>query len=734
MSIIFLLICKHIHYQCSYNLLFFYRHFKWKEFNESHWNYLIDMWKVCNMKDSYQPFSMVLYQYVEFLYRNDKPIKEYLELMVSNTIKLRDLVYLYDEEYDPDLRRTYYMKLIDEIPKQKTKKEHIVDLDYSLMCDIVNFNKKFPDKAVDWYSVPRFVEYLTNINPDDITYQLRGVIKSMVCKKNRNEIDNNFKDFLLNHLDGFYLRDDIVTWYFKNDIKSLVPVFERVVDCLMKSRYVNFWYLIKKYEHLNLGQKSVLYIKQHVEDREEMGKDNTGLRGLAIILPQEEFLSYVETYIPKSEKIDLEDVKETEMYEFRCSVAQSVKFMPKVSKVLPVLLHFCKGDYLKSSRHSLYSVSYRVPENQLDLHLETLSSRSVSVRKHALFLACNIFKRQVVMDKLKEFGSKETNSSLKKHLYSASVNYFVRNPSEETWYLVKTYMDFIDTYDSESLKQLCDCNITKKYFSLYWQCVWEYIEKNKQNITKSPSYMATLLSKVTKELILGLPYKLSENIISESFLNKENKISHHHGITKFVVYFLLYDNRADTHKLVFDLVEKHKEAHWKHPNVSHNDILTFFNEFIEMFDNEVFTKDTVIKFSAFWESVFTPVEAFKQYVVLKVIKIFKESEGNLDLYSKSVASFIEETYTVYGPLIISKLAEFIQKINEKCLKEDDELIFIENVAKYKQTVACDVIALELVAKFGDGNDKVKEIMKRISESDNISFQILLNLKANERSF
>lgn len=704
--------------------MFISSHFKYEDFNETHWNCLVDLWKLHKMKNERQPESMLLFYNIVFLHKNNKPVKEMVDLYTKEILESHTFSHCCDWKYSTEISKHIMLQLIEQIPIE-SKDDFQATAD-SLLSTIIEFNESCPHQSIDFYNIPLFVTLL-KLKKEKYQYYAKTERK-MICKIKRNQFETEVMQLYLSNIPKTY---DIhtVKWFFNNEILIFAKYFDGFVQTMLRYNFVNtkqpnLWYKIKKYSHLKLDEKASMYLKQQLFSEQKVEHKIKSVKPLLYTLSPEDCLQLFMQFSPKSGKVDMDDPEASDLYRLQCAVAEHLKFLPNMSVALPLIQNFCIGDYLGKNLQALYSASNRVPENKMELVLNNLSKQAVSVRKHSLFLSCQISKATVVIDKLKSFAIKEQNLSIKKHLYSTAVKFFLKNPSQETWNLVKEYINFIDKSDEESLKNLASCNVTKRYRHLYLHAAWDYFEKNADNLPVK-SYLTTLLNQVNKDLLKQLPVEFNQKIIGQHFLNRESVLD---GFTilRYAVLFLLCENRIDSFKLIFSAINKYKEAFWK--DVGDVRILNFFNEFITKNKEEYFSKEAVEKFTTYWDKTFLPIETFKQYVLLRIVKIFLEANADLEEYSKNVTHFIENTCAEYGTFVASKLSGYIRFVNGLLLADKTQkLDFIKFIVKYKQNVVVDVIALQLLTSIDQDSGDYKELLKEFLQKDDISLQVLVHL-------
>ena len=176
------------------------------------------------------------------------------------------------------------------------------------------------------------------------------------------------------------------------DPLTIVANFEIVFKILTEKHtkeHLKLWRRIKKLSHLQLDEKLIQLSLAKVGDEECIYRKSHFVSFLSVLMKPRNYAALADSYQPENKKLNLRNEKELRRYKLQCAIAMHFK-NTKSYEVLPSLLNYCTGSYFKYAMRSLYSLLYRTPENELSQYLNYLSNKAVSVRKHALYMTCEL--------------------------------------------------------------------------------------------------------------------------------------------------------------------------------------------------------------------------------------------------------------------------------------------------------------------------------------------------------
>lgn len=248
----------------------------------------------------------------------------------------------------------------------------------------------------------------------------------------------------------------------RKEPKKLDELTDDILDFILASTKVVQWGpVLKKFRTSGLprlAEKFVNKCLQIAEDEEESLKERTNsIFILSFLLDSNKFAAWISKYypedVPKFDNYTPEEIGV--IYGIRKMIAQSLSNLSIPSAGIPALVHFCKGDYLKLSVGSLYSIVENSPLNQkLVEFLLDLANRPVSVKKHAIRLMISISTNEENIKFLKNLWTSEKHYSIRTILFNRIFEFFLQNNSEETWELVKSSVTSLSANDHPFLSDL----------------------------------------------------------------------------------------------------------------------------------------------------------------------------------------------------------------------------------------------------------------------------------------
>jgi hypothetical protein len=230
-----------------------------------------------------------------------------------------------------------------------------------------------------------------------------------------------------------------------------IHFFDLLLDTKLQIHWrLRMWRTIKKFTHLQLDERSIQICLSKINDDDFVEQKSKFVTCLAILMKSGDYADLANSFKPANKQLDLTNEKQVRLYNLQCAIGQCFKYT-KSCDTLPSLLKYCAGDYFKYSKNSLYSLLYRTPENALPQYLNYLSKQAISVRKHALYLTCELSTSTALEKMIRLLNKQEEVLSLQKHMFDTTIQYFVKNPTDLFFELVKLNMLFISKNDTESL-------------------------------------------------------------------------------------------------------------------------------------------------------------------------------------------------------------------------------------------------------------------------------------------
>ncbi|KAJ8946929.1 hypothetical protein NQ314_008728 [Rhamnusium bicolor] len=244
-------------------------------------------------------------------------------------------------------------------------------------------------------------------------------------------------------------------------------------------------------------------------------------------------------------------------YTLQCEVAKTVKNVTEPVKMLSTVIKFCTGDYLQSTLTSLYSICYRSQEKQLPIYIEILSKKAVSARKHSVFLSCALLNFNYTINLLRT--ANQSNVSSQKHIFSATLQYFQKNPSQDLFDMVISNMNMIVENDTETLDKLSFTKVPRRYRVVYVEKCWEFFENIRKNEVKVNKYLRSLLIIIlhSTDILVSLSPEFCKHIINHYFKEQHDDLL---NMELFVCNILRYRDveQTENFRFVFEIISMFK--------------------------------------------------------------------------------------------------------------------------------------------------------------------------------
>ncbi|CAG9855535.1 unnamed protein product [Phyllotreta striolata] len=738
--------------------------FDLKELNETHWYYINEQIQLLKIQNefSYFQFCRIFERYLEFLFENkrnhDAALDDYIQLIIGNSLFRLDLK-------NPAIEKEIHSAICARFPSfvkagsedsisylitaiikfDLDHKEHFIDLNSypyflkriedsfeknpkmtgdrrQVITDVLIYNETFPEHAVrvDQSAVLETFVFVTN-EVESGVFWFTSVFEKLVMKKNRSELAGLLLKYCFEKIDADYLWNELATWLLKNDPKTLVPYFDLFLKSCIIDGYTSddITHLLIQYSHLNFDTKATLFLKQQLDIVEETDSSTVHkiLSSLLMLLPNEEFIKIVEErYLPVKDKLDLQDEKMRVLYKIQCDLAKILSKVQEPYKMLPLVMKFCRGDFLQAALPALYSAFYNSPQRVLYPYVEELGKRAVSCRKHAIFLSCAVLDREHSMNLLR--STNESNASSQKHLFAATLKYFLRNPSRELLLRVVDNMKTIDKNDVETLESLQRAGVPKKFRHVYLEKCWCFFESLENADVNVSGYLETLLGLMHGDVLVAMSKEFIAYILRKYFSALGNKRLRR--VDGFVVNVLRdrVEERGENAKIVFDIAA----------NFTRKSRHSFFEAFLAVAREEATKKDFVLVFSEHWVGNFTIVQTLQEHIALRLLLIRLDNPG-LDEFAAGVVVYMNELISELTFLVILTFKE--QLVDALGLLElKDRLRFYLSVLRQSSDPNVCVLVIQILDEIDesdeDENEDVVDIYKEIkSNLRNVNVPIVM---------
>lgn len=667
------------------------------DFNETHWRFINEQILILKLQKEVQFWRLEIFmkKHLEYLFKSGADFKQYLVEYVRFFIINYIFVFTTDLK-NPVIEQKIFIEILNIFPdviktvsEKKQEESHIklmscltkfcedypnyfIDLgDYSylktfikklfenfsdnrdpsnlfrVITNVLLYKQQFPQTSIlenDDETIEMIVKYCQH----DGFWSIREVIKKFLLKKNRNNFENQV---LLTYFNVLGKEDpfvDIIDWFLKYEPNVLSPYFP---DFCKKYKKYNAK-LIKLLSHFEFDEQMRTIYKTQLESAEESDCNAVIIKCLRILMPTYEFVALIDNkFVPTKPKLDLKDDEANKQYHLQCQISKQLHKVEEPLRVIPVVLKFCIGDYFQYALPALQGVFHRCPEKELYTYADELSTKAVSVRKHAFFVSCEVLNQDHVLNILTTANS---SVSSQKHLFTATLKYFRKNPLQELQIRLVSNMSTIDKNDSETLETLAKLNVPKKCKAFFMEKCWEFYERLQIEGIIVDKYLDKLLENAVDhiDIIVSLTSSLVENIINNYYFKTPNSFQ----MGKFIIKFL---NNTDcsTEEVLAALLKKLSLVNKKN-------VKEFFNSLLNCSE---LTEKFVVSFSNHFSKQFTYANAFEEHLIVKLL-VLNSSFHSTKVLAENIVRYMDEIILQYSlnaaHLLDNVFKQFISNKND----------------------------------------------------------------------
>ncbi|XP_057665834.1 uncharacterized protein LOC130899707 [Diorhabda carinulata] len=700
--------------------------YKLGNLNEIHWKYVYNILTILKIQKNphYHFYTGIRKHYLKFMVENDIEVeqifidyfKELIEDDYFNELRLKNLatekkiyirfcemvskVFVENHQNAPFHRLicilvkfcvsfpSHYINL-NQFPeitfavKSVFNKETFERSELDLIPKVIIYNDFYPQYAFSISNATLLNIFALGIEQQGYVRAFEEVFIKVVQKKRRTIFGNDLLNFYLNSLCKDYYHTSLIDWLLKNEPSTLVPYYDVILENNLKQNYGTFLdnKFIKQYSHLGFDKKMKEYYMNRLD---ETDKNDTSILNKCIarsyhILTPEEIINIVENrFLPKNKKINLEDEEMRNMFTIQLNIAKILGKVDEPYKMLPTIMKFAKGDYLRSTLPALYSTFHKSPERLLYSYVEQLSKQAVSARKHAIFLSCAVLDKKYTTNLLTT--TIQSNVSSQKHVFSATLKYFSKNPSHDIFHLVLDRLSNIDKNDVETLESLVKKNVPSKYRTRYVEkCLYFYEDLEVSHI-EIDGYLETLFEYMSGYIVTSFSDDFVIYVIKKYF-GKVNNF----GTFIVQVFKNRLSNRIRNFNIVFEFLS----------NSSPIMVNKFFQTFVDAVSkNQVTDTSFVSLFSEYWCTHFTITKQLRSHITLKLLLLRLENRS-IENYAYAVFDYLNELISGLTILVFPVFKEQLS-VALSDLDEVDKLRFLLAILDYRTDVTAYVLIMQLI--------------------------------------
>lgn len=649
-----------------------YKELDLHQFNNNHWQYIYDIIEIQLFKKQ-QIFHPMFLEYIKVEYLHKNPIDDHV-LTLLNEAPLDLSKFSYNNKDFEKNMHLIYLKLLPEVSNKKN------EIAIQVALSLIKWNEKFPLEAIKFSNQNDIMNTIKTLPAGKINENYKRVFKYLVYD-HKNEMNSDFDNIYWTNYDK--LNDDSITnWFIKYKPTTFKSHINKI-GIILKNKNLHFIHRLKKYSHLTIPQNITALCLEELKISVP-SKCGRLVKILIRFMEQSELESYMVQYVPKIDAEMGDD--DQKILAIQCALAKYSKLTQNLSKFLPILLKYCRGNVLHSALASLYSSFHRIPQNQLYPALKELEKGPVSVKKHTIFLTCLVLPKDDVISKYEQVQISEHNSSLKQHMFTSCFKYFIKNETPECWTIIQCYLKQLAKGNKDILKMLTKVRLIPiRYRSNYTEMVWNILVKFKTDKELIDEYMFTLLNSLYVNDISHLNVNLCSEIIENNLFDFE-QCSMDKTVSTFIRTFLLCSKKDEqkVEKLVqvIRVLKEHnsgEEEQMKCLDLVYEFCFRLLTDVISSRHIENIDTQFIKSFKKALMEIFSMEEIFEELLILDLIVFMIESPDYKKTLPGRMSVLFLESVQKFGYLILNRFKGIVGKILDTLFPYNDfELLLFLN--------------------------------------------------------
>ncbi|XP_014291643.2 uncharacterized protein [Halyomorpha halys] len=275
-------------------------------------------------------------------------------------------------------------------------------------------------------------------------------------------------------------------------------------------------------------------LTQKYEDSEKSKIDEKihSIEVLSIVAETTKFVEVIKDFYPTGSVVDDYSDKGRELFQLQTEITRCLKYVNIPSEVLEALRKFAVGDYLKLVVGSLKTICLHTPENKILKLLKEWLDCPISLRKHFLRAYFKIAPVARTMEFTVSLFENEGNMSLRVLLFAHGLRLFQKEPSSETFMVLKAVTRQLTVSDDTSISNLFSIeNVPDEFVSEYVQLLWDVINHNIENEVLLKDYRRKIIALIEPNIL---------QLLSEEFGDLIKEVFLYNSLDLFVIEYLLH--------------------------------------------------------------------------------------------------------------------------------------------------------------------------------------------------
>uniref|UniRef100_A0A1Y1K3R4 Uncharacterized protein n=1 Tax=Photinus pyralis TaxID=7054 RepID=A0A1Y1K3R4_PHOPY len=697
------------------------RNFKLEKLREAHWTSLNDMIQIFEMnQESFYDREQFEEGYIHYRLLNNLPVFDLLKERVLAKNRAFNIV-----QTSPQYEK-FCLVTFGEIINGGLHK-----LLYShYLFALINWNNRHRDDEMSLFQYPEMI--------DDFQCEIaKGVNMSL-------SISDSIIGYLLAKSDqkSEYLRLYLITSssytsVLDNLVKTLptvvAPQMENALHFILQNGQkftVKFWRHCQYLSHLNLPQTAIGLCLEMIKEKPENYQNylqEHALFAVTSLMSTAEFARFADDFSPSDSHVD----RDKKRFAVQKMICKNLRNLRQVRESASIALQYCKSDYFRFVRGSMFSVCGKIKEDYVSVILKQLKSKMEY--KRSLQIAARAMPSDCHYTILKELMANAKKMHTRRFLLKTAFRLFLKDASDYHWELVKESLQKIDSRDKESLDLFFQPNkIPTSYLITYQIFAWDYLFRLPNKEGELDHKRKSIIDSVTDEGSQLLPVDFCENIINGYLFKSDVLDGLHTSAQVFGAKYVVncknereQERRLDFVMNIFKYYVcnrwKRREFRQQARTICSSLVQTFCAPFLENGNRD---KSILRQFYNKWLEIVPSREAFNDYLFLR-LTLMRAS----NTFVQEFVELCQEIIATYGLVTVDFIYMVFKEVYLTAVGENGRYDIIDKLIG-TECEACALIAILLIDDNEPYDSDIAKrhnlVIEKLQGRDNMAVNIFLN--------
>lgn len=541
-----------------------------------------------------------------------------------------------------------------------------------------------------------------------------------------------------------FISPHILIYNLHQDPELILNHAEKIIAKILSEPikpYHTFFKQCRLYPAFNLSniisEYCIKILTEKCEDSEHsmINERKKSIEILSVTVDTMKFVEIIKDFYPVNTCIDDYSDEGRELFQLQSEISGCLKYVNTPSEVLGTLRKFAVGDYLRLVVGSLNSISLRTPENKILKLLKEWFDCPVSLRKHFFRSYFRIAPVLNTMEIIIGLFESEKNMTLRVILFNHALRLFQKEPSSETFMVLKAISEKLNSTDDTSITKLLAIeNVPNEFVSEYLKLLWNVINQNIQNECLLKDYQSKIIALIEPDILQLLSEDFCDVLIKEAFMqkslefvsnyllyceNSEQVTSRYNKITPYLNQLLMKWNEFD---LKSDIVFKNRRA-----------ISLFIESLVRKTINwgrhKLFAYQAIIKVRAALTQSLEEYDIFEELLLIQLSEFFFVSQFNIHAMlplKEYVEILVDKAVNAYGAAPLDAMCSVIKKVilwkfsNNADFSLDNYLISFSELLCSSSSNYCFILGLKILPTVINSDIKKYENLLTLCFQKNVS--------------